>query len=438
MRLALGLLLAHGVLLTPALSAEGEGGAVVDGHGDGLAILAGKALCVPLEGPQVINDAVVLIRGKKIEAVGRQGELQVPDGYSVLDVGDRWISPGMVDLHCHVAGANFFVNDLNDTVYLTNSGLRAYTGVVPEATGLLRGAAAGVTSVLYIPGSGSNMGGSGVLLKTAAPTYEEMEIRNPGSLKLAQAGNPEGWAVGVGRAFMNWNTRNTFRRGLAYAARMRDAANGEGDEPERDIQFDVFRDLLAKRTQVSTHTQIYQVVLMTITMVRKELGLDVYIDHGSFDGWRTAPLAAKEGVQAILGPRAIAVHLDIEYRPNMYIRNDTDGAIFGMAAKYQEGGVKQVGFNTDSPVIPQEELPLQSAMAVRYGFDTQRAEHVRGLTIVPATTAGIGHRVGSLEPGKDADIVITDGDPADPRTHVLATYIEGRKVYSGEERGRTW
>ena len=168
MRLALGLLLAHGVLLTPALSAEGEGGAVVDGHGDGLAILAGKALCVPLEGPQVINDAVVLIRGKKIEAVGRQGELQVPDGYSVLDVGDRWISPGMVDLHCHVAGANFFVNDLNDTVYLTNSGLRAYTGVVPEATGLLRGAAAGVTSVLYIPGSGSNMGGSGVLLKTAA------------------------------------------------------------------------------------------------------------------------------------------------------------------------------------------------------------------------------------------------------------------------------
>ena len=119
-----------------------------------------------------------------LEAVGRQGELQVPDGYSVLDVGDRWISPGMVDLHCHVAGANFFVNDLNDTVYLTNSGLRAYTGVVPEATGLLRGAAAGVTSVLYIPGSGSNMGGSGVLLKTAAPTYEEMEIRNPAPSSL--------------------------------------------------------------------------------------------------------------------------------------------------------------------------------------------------------------------------------------------------------------
>src|SRR6185369_8447154 len=98
--------------------------------------------------------------------------------------------------------------------------------------------------------------------------YEEMEIRNPGSLKLAQAGNPERWAIGVGRSLMNWNTRNTFRRGLAYARTYVEARKRHeektGPAPERNIQWDVFPWLLEKKTQVSTHTQMYQVIEMTL------------------------------------------------------------------------------------------------------------------------------------------------------------------------------
>lgn len=406
-----------------------------EGADRGLAILTAKALAVPLEGTQAIDGAVILVRDGRIERVGTQADIDVPEGYEVLDVGSRWVAPGFIDLHCHVAGRSFFDNDLNDMVYLTNPGLRASTSVDPGSPSLGKGLAAGVTSVLYIPGSGTNIGGQGVLLKTALGTYEAMEIRNPGSLKLAQAGNPEGWTVGVGRAFMNYNTRSTFRRGLAYA---RQRLEEGGPKREKDVQWEVFRALFDRSTQVSTHTQIYQVVLMTITMIREEFGIDVYIDHGSFDGYKAAGRAQEKGVPAILGPRAVVPHTWVEYRENMMVENDTDGAILGMAAEYQRAGHQMIGFNTDSPVIPEEEFPLQAAMAVRYGFDTSRTQHVRGLTIVPAVAAGIDDRVGSIEVGKDADLIVTSGDPADPRTMVSLVLIEGQRVYDIEQETRRW
>lgn len=428
------LLLSTLAFVAPVLGANEPG---VRGEERGLAILTAKALTVPFEGVQAIDNAVILVRDGKIEAVGPRADIVIPEGYEVLDVGRRWVAPGMIDLHCHVAGSPR-ANDLNDMVYLTNPGLRAYTGVAPGNENLEMGTAAGVTSVLYIPGSGTNVGGSGVLLKTGFDRYERMEIRNPGSLKLAQSGNPEGWTIGIGRSFMNWNTANTFRRGLAYAQGWENYEKGVGPKPQKDPQWEVFRDLKAKRTQVSTHTQIYQVVLRTITLVSEEFGLDAYIDHGSFDGWRAAGIAWEAGVPAILGPRQVSAFMWLEYRPDMWIENDTDGAILGMAAQYQKLGHRQIGFNTDSPVIPQESLPLQAAMAVRYGFNTENAQHVRGLTIIPALTAGIAHRVGSLEAGKDADLIIVDGDPADPRTTVSITFVEGERVYDNTRDARRW
>jgi imidazolonepropionase-like amidohydrolase len=400
--------------------------------GPGLAIVAAKVLTCAQAGPQVVDNAVLILKDGVIERVAARGKADLPGDYEVLDVGERWLAPGLVDLHCHVGGPNILRlhNDINDLVFLAQPELRVAPAVIPDNRDLREAVAGGVTTVLFIPGSGVNVGGQGILLKTGFARFEEMRVRDPGSLKIAQAGNPERWAIGVGRSLMNWNTRDTLRRGVAYAQRWREHGQGRGERPRVDPQFEVFRPLLAKTTQISVHTQMYQVVLMTLTMLRGEFGFDCYIDHGEWWGSRAAPLAERLGVQAIIGPREIDSTI-----PGFI---DTDGQIRGIAAEYQRQGHSMIGFNTDSPIVPESELSLQAAVACRYGFENGEMQALRGLTIVPATTAGIDARVGSLEPGKDADVLVVDGDPADPRTAVDVVFIEGRRVYDASREPRRW
>ena len=122
--------------------------------GPGLALLVGKALTVPFEGPQVVDNAVVLVRDGRIERVAPAATTEVPAGYVVEDLGDAWVMPGMIDLHCHIAGTF----DITDMVLLTNPELRVMTSVVTDNPSMRRAIAGGVTTVLYIPGSGTNAG----------------------------------------------------------------------------------------------------------------------------------------------------------------------------------------------------------------------------------------------------------------------------------------
>ena len=389
--------------------------------GPGRAVKTRKALTVPLEGQQYFDNAVLLVKDGKIVGVGPAATTPIPSDFEVLDVGDKWIMPGMIDLHTHIGGTF----DINDMVYLTNPGLRVSTSVVPHNDALKVDVASGVTSVLFIPGSGVNVSGQGVLIKTGLDHYEDAQIRNPGSMKLAQAGNPEGWTVGVGRSFMNWNTREMFLRGQLYAQQWDAYEKGHGPKPERNFDLDIFRELFSGRTQISTHTQIFQVVMSTLLMVKKQFGLDVYIDHGEMAGYKLAGLAKDIGVNAIIGPR----NVEVPTRQFINWTGSNPEGILGIAAEYQKRGMQMIGFNTDAPVIPAEELFLQAGMAVRYGFDATNLETVRGLTIIPAKTAGIANRVGSLEAGKDADFVIRSGDPADPRSWVDVVFIDGKRVY---------
>jgi dihydroorotase-like cyclic amidohydrolase len=380
---------------------------------------------------------VVLVKDGRIEALGPRDELAIPAGYAVRDLGDLWVMPGMIDLHSHAGGT---IADINDTVYLTQPEFRVSATVIPHGRGLHDALSGGVTSVLFIPGSGVNSGGQGVLLKTGLDRYEDARIRDPGSLKVAQFGNPEQWAIGIGKTVESYNLRQMFTQGLAYAKQWHAFEHDNGPKPEKNPRFDVFRELYEKRTQVSTHTQIYQVVLQTITMIRGEFGIDCYIDHGEWDGAKAAALAQEKGVPAILGPRAIDYNNPGFVGLGFQLHND--GRIEGIPAKYQAAGHKQIGFNTDSLTglrgftPAPEELSLVACVAVRYGFDDSNLDAVRGLTIVPAKTAGIDKRVGSLEAGKDADIVALDGHPADPRCAVRLIYIEGQQVYDANERAR--
>ncbi len=398
--------------------------------GVGLAIVGKKFILAEWGGRAALDNGVLLVKDGKIQKVGTQAEVTIPAEYQVLDVGDHWVMPGLVEMHNHVAGRF----GLNDMVYLANPGLRASADVEPGNAMTKMGLAGGVTSVLYIPGSGTNVGGQGVLLRTGFNTYERCEIRNPGSLKLAQAGNPERWLMRPGRTLMNYNTRNTFRRGIAYAKKWEAYEKDGGIKPRVNPQWEIFRHLRKREVHISTHTQMYQVVLKTITMVHDELGLPFFIDHGTFDTWRLAAEAEKREIFGVLGPR----NVDPPSRSMIGWAGSAPERMQGVAAGYQSQGFTRIGFNTDSPVIPQEELQLQAAIGVRYGLDDAAMVALRGLTIVPAMAGGIADTVGSLEVGKEADILITTGNITDPRHSVELVLQLGEVVYNPKQEGRRW
>jgi imidazolonepropionase-like amidohydrolase len=412
--LSLAALVAGGV--GTAWAAEGEGRALCASK-----ILTCSADASSSDDSGVIDNGVLLIKDGLIEAVLTDAA-DIPSGYVIENFGDAWLMPGLVDLHSHIAGSGF-----NGRVYQANPGLRVKATVVPRNENLVRALAAGVTTILYIPGSATTVGGQGVLLKTSPANYEPMVVRDPGSLKVAQADNPKRWGYGMNRIFLNWTIRDIFQRGADYSAAWDAFEAGTGPEPERLIQLDIFRDLFAHRTQISAHTQVHQVILASMEIMKEKFGLDLYIDHGTFDGYKAAEIAESLGVPAVIGPRSV----------NSQNKNrgiDTDGAIIGVAAEYQRRGLSRIGFNTDAPVVPQEELALQSAMGVRYGFDDSTQGAIRGLTIVPAGIAGIDHRLGSLEVGKDADVLVITGHPSDPRTSVERVFVNGELVYNAEVR----
>lgn len=368
---------------------------------------------------RVINNATVLVADGKIERVGSCQELEIPKGYGVIDAENLWLVPGLIDAHNHTAGS---LMDLNDMVYLTNPGLRTLETIVPDNEVIKSARAGGVTSVLLIPGSGTNISGFGTIAKTGGSTVDEVVQRAPGSLKIAQAGNPEWYWFGVGRSYMNYNTRQTLRKAKAYHESWNDFETGTSKKaPVFDPTFEEFRGLFRREFPASVHTQIYQVVMTTVDMLSNKLGIRTVLDHSTFDGFKTAPLVIEQDMYTMNGPRQY--WFDLSQRK-----------MHGNAARWWQGGVKKLGINTDAPVVPQKELSFQAAMACWYGWLPYPA--LRGVTKMPAEALLIDEHVGSIEVGKDADFGLWTGDPIDPRSSCEMTVVRGKVVYDAKVKRR--
>jgi imidazolonepropionase-like amidohydrolase len=376
-----------------------------------LAILGGKVVTVT---GGVLEGAGVLLADGRIEKlVADDGQSDLPPpGYEVIDARGRWVVPGFIDLHSHIGGT-----DINDMVYPLNPGLRVLDNIRPNNPLLRRAVAGGVTTILFLPGSGTNMSGFGALMKTAGDTVEDCLVRFPGALKIAQGGNPErgGGDLGLDRMGMNWLIRNALKEGKSYTVSWDDYLTGKKSRaPEKNPRLEYFRGLFHRRYPVIVHTQGYPLLASTLRILHDELGLWVVIGHGCFDAYRLAPEAAARGVPVISGPRGF------RFDPE-------NGRFEGQAAQWYLGGVKELGLNTDAAVVPEEELVFQASMAVRLGLPPEAA--LPAITIVPARAMGIEKRVGSIEPGKDADLVIWTGDPLDVRSYVTQSVVNGRLVY---------
>ena len=375
-----------------------------------LAIKVGKI--ITSAGDPIVNGTILVSDGN-IEAIGTNAEVAIPDGYEVIDHGDKFAMPGLIEAHSHVGGSG----DLNEMVYQTNPELRNWDQIIPHNDQLKVAIAGGVTTICFIPGSGTNMGGWGALLKTGPGKPEDVIIKAPGVLKIAQSGNPErrGGEVGSGRMGMNHVIRQQLEMGRIYVNEWDQFESGKTDvKPEVNLRLEYFKPLFRQEIPVVVHTQAYQVVQSTLRILHDEMNLKVVIDHGTFDSYKISEEIIKRDIPVMAGPRGF------RYEPE-------DGQIKGIVAEYHKRGIKSLGVNTDAPVIPQEELFFQAAMAVRYGWTEDMA--LRGVTIEPAKALMIADRVGSLEVGKDADIVITTGSIIDPRNYVTQVFIDGQSVY---------
>jgi len=371
-------------------------------------------------GPTVDHGTVV-VQGGKIASVGREGG---PAGARVLEFPSAWVTPGLVDLHCHVGGGS--LRDLNDMVHPTNPELSTRPTIDPDGELLKDAVAGGVTTVLFIPGSGTNVSGFGTLMHTAGgKTIDDLVIRFPGAMKVAQAWNPEryGGDLGMSRMGMWWGLRRLLEEARAYHGTWESYEKGERKTPPvRQERLELMRGLFQRKWPVIIHTADARDVMGTVRMFHDEFKLPCIISHGEFGGFRSAAEIARRDLPANIGPRTY------DWTAMMY-----DGRCYGIAAKYREAGVKRLSLNTDSPVVPQEELIFQASMSVRLGLPEEVA--LRAVTIEPAKAVMIDHRLGSLEPGKDADLVVWSGPPLDVRSRVHLVMIGGRIVYD-EREGR--
>ncbi len=365
-----------------------------------------------------IPSGFVQTEGARIVRVGPMSDLPDKGDARVIDAAGGHILPGLIDAHCHVGlyGGAAQEDDLNESPAPCTPQLRALDGVDPMNQYFREARQAGVTCVLTGPGSANPIAGQSVLLKTAGRVIDQMAVRAPASMKFALGENPKGVHKGHGPATRMASAaliREQLARALDYDLKWERAqADDTMDDPAFDAKLDALRPVVGGRLAAHFHAHRADDIV-TAVRISKEFGLDCVIVHGT-EGHLVADFLAKEGVPVITGP-----FLMDRCKPELGKLTMENTAILARA------GV-QVAICTDHPETPIALLPFCAAMAARAGMDEEEA--LAAITINAACIAGAGDRLGSLSPGKDADIVVMDGHPFHWRSKAVHVIMDGREI----------
>lgn len=374
----------------------------------------------------IIESGSLVIKGNKIAALGK--EIPIPAGAKVVDAAGKWVLPGFIDAHSHVAiygePAVWANMDLNEMTGPNQAQLRAIDALNPDDPALNDLVSAGITTVYTGPGSANIIGGTGIAIKTTGRTPEEMIIPGTEAMKIALGENPKRVygeqkkkypATRMGNAAL---LRESLVAAQNYLCKIEQAQkealteNKELKHPDRDLKMEALGKLLRREMKARIHCHRKDDILTAIR-IAEEFNLDFVIEHCT-EGYKIADILAAKGVKATVGPLLLT-------RDKMEL-NEITLKNPGILTK---AGVKialQVDGNSDT-----RWLPLHAGIAVREGMD--EAEAFRAITINAAEILGINHRLGSLEEGKDADIAIFSGNPFFTYTVCEQTYINGKLVY---------
>ena len=374
-----------------------------------------------MDGP-VIPDGFVVVEGKTITAVGPMEAL--PAGYSgpVLDAAGGHIFPGLVDAHCHLGlwgdGLGFEADDGNESTDPCTPHLRGLDGVNPLDRCFQEARRGGVTTVLTGPGSANPIAGQFLALKTTGRWVDEMVVKAPAAMKFALGENPksvynERKETPITRMATAALIRENLSKAQEYQAKQAKAQDDpDTDPPDFDPKLEALLPVL--RGILPAHFHAHRADdIATAVRISREFGLNFAIVHGT-EGYKVAPLLASAGVPVITGPC-----LTDRSKPELV------GQTLDNPVLLAQAGVK-VAICTDHPVIPIQHLPICAAMAVRAGMDPEDA--LAAVTRNPAEIAGLGDRLGVLAPGRDADIVVTQGHPLDWTCRLTAVFIDGAQV----------
>ncbi len=391
-------------------------------------VLKGATLYTVTDG--IVPNGILVVQDGKIVTVGPSSEVTVPDDAVVRDVSGKVILPGLVDTHSHLGvyphprvPANA---DGNETTGPVQSVVRALDAIYPSDPGIRMAQAGGITTANIMPGSGNAVGGQTAYVKLRGRTIEDMLIHKDGiqgGMKMANGENPKRayasrkqtpatrMAVAALQRQLFIRAQNHQKKWDAYAEKKEEGEKAKPPDP--DIALDPVIEILQGKRTVHFHTHRADDI-MTAIRLAEEFQFPLVLQHVS-EGYKVADEIARRNI-----PCSVIVLDAPGGKPEaieMTLRN---------AAVLEKAGVK-VAFHTDDPITDSRFFLRMAALAIRAGMSEAAA--LRALTIHAAEMLDLQDRIGSLEVGKDADLVVLSGPPFSVYSHVLETYIEGEKVF---------
>ncbi|MGC1208163.1 MAG: amidohydrolase [Ornithinimicrobium sp.] len=367
----------------------------------------------------------VLIEGDSIIDMGP--DVSVPVGAEVVDAAGSWLLPGLVDAHVHLGvceeGEGWAGEDTNEMTDPVMAAARALDAINPMEKGFDDALSGGITSVNVNPGSGNPIGGLAVAIKTYGRYVDEMVLRSPSGVKSALGENPkrvygEQSKTPSTRLGVALTLRQAFTAARAHQAQL---AKGAGDADAAPVAGNLVHEalIMVLERQIPWRQHCHRADdIATAIRIAEEFGYDLVLDHGT-EGYLLADVLAAKGIPVLYGPMIVS-RSKVEVRQ----RSAKGPGIMDRA------GVA-VSIITDHPVVPIEFLITQAALAHKEGMDRDAA--LRAVTINPATVMGVADRIGSLEPGKDADVVLWSGDPFDFASRAMRVWIDGQEIYTYDD-----
>lgn len=344
-------------------------------------------------------------------------------GAQITDAQSAHAAPGFIDAHCHIGmwedSMDFEGADGNEDTDPITPHLRAVDAVNPFDRCFSDALRAGITTVVTGPGSANVIGGQFAALKTYGHSVDTMLLKAPLAIKFALGENPKSTyhaknqmpATRMGTAAL---LRETLFKAQEYRQAKHDyeISPEDNDKPDFDIKLEALLPLLDKKIPAKVHAHRADDIMSAIR-IAKEFDINITLEHVT-EGALICDILKNEHLPLMVGP-ALCERCKIELR-NLGFEN---------YKILSEAGL-EIAIITDHPVVPIEYLPLCAALAVKNGMDKDAA--LRAITINAAKNCGIEERVGSLKPGKDADIVLFDRHPIDFYANIRAVLVSGNKV----------